>query len=63
MGTFTQKHFVAIAATMYHERPEEPRAYWQWRLTIGALAQMFARANPRFDAERFMRACGAPGAE
>jgi hypothetical protein len=57
----TKLHFAAIAATMHDHKPEEPNAYWQWRLTIGALAQLFARHNPRFDSERFLRACGCPG--
>jgi hypothetical protein len=56
---FTQRHFISLADLMRADRPEEPRAYWQWRLTVNAMAILFTRHNPRFDHDRFMRACGA----
>jgi hypothetical protein len=56
---FTQRHFISIASTMRATRPEEPNAYWQWKITIRGLAALFARDNSRFDHDRFMRACGA----
>jgi hypothetical protein len=57
---FTSKHFCELAKTMHATKPEEPLAYWQWKLTLRELARLFARHNPRFDADRFMRACGEP---
>ncbi len=57
---FTSKHFVSLATVLRDGKPAEPKAYWQWRLTVGALAQLFARNNPRFDIERFFAACGIP---
>jgi|KBSMisStaDraftv2_1062788.scaffolds.fasta_scaffold2200114_2 hypothetical protein len=54
----TKKYFAAIAQAMEDTKPQEPQAYWQWRLTVGSLAQLFARHNPRFDMERFLKACG-----
>jgi hypothetical protein len=59
---FTQRHFIAIASTMYDSRPDEPLAFWQWRVNVINLARLLARHNPRFDALRFMQACGCGAA-
>jgi hypothetical protein len=58
---YTRRHFEDLARTLRSSRPEEPKAHWQWRLTVASFAQLFARNNPRFDSERFLRACGCPG--
>ena len=58
---YTQRHFESVAATLRDlraddESPSDP--VWMWQRTVNELADLFARHNPRFKRERFIRACG-----
>ena len=52
MSMFARRHYVAIAATLCHI----PQGY-QRLLTATLLADLFASDNPRFDRQRFLKAC------
>lgn len=63
----TRKDYVLIAAAFKQEledRPVdeagiyEPIALAAMRATAGRLARMLESDNPRFDRERFLKACG-----
>lgn len=57
----SRKHFQMIADELKNSRPE---AHWdankttQWTMDVKAIASALARLNPRFDFDRFYRACG-----
>ncbi len=60
--TMTRKDFEAIALVMRNARVRhsDPPG---WHSTVDQLALVLARTNPRFDHERFVRACeGRPDA-
>lgn len=50
----TKKTFIKIAATVAEEKKPETRFKWAC-----LMADLFAEDNPRFDRERFMKACNA----
>lgn len=56
-GTMQHRHFATIARVINRLHTRKPD-----RLTSGMVASFFADAlaetNPRFDRERFLRACG-----
>ncbi len=49
----TKKHFIAAAAYVV----TIPEKFWREE-TAHVLADVFARQNPRFDREKFLKACG-----
>jgi hypothetical protein len=59
----TRKDYVLIAEAAATARPN-PRSdrgkdwYDGWHVTVCALANALANDNPRFDRERFLKACG-----
>lgn len=58
---FTQRHLVTIAAELESLKPRSgapATAHAEWVRTVDALAKLFARHNPRFKRELFIRACG-----
>ncbi len=56
----TRKDYVRIARALLDVRPAAANAAAldQWHQTCGALADVLARDNPRFDYMRFIHACG-----
>jgi len=62
MTTMTRKHFQLIAdAVLESRRAEESRGARGYAFVVDSvaaeLARNLARTNPRFDADRFLRAC------
>ena len=57
----TQKHFVALAEALQTSEPDHAsqacRA--QWAQDCMMVARVCAAFNPRFDRDRFLKACGA----
>jgi hypothetical protein len=70
---FERRHYEAVAKELAYQReqidlghPDSATAMGiravrveQWRDTVIGFERMFATGNPRFDAERFRKACGA----
>lgn len=67
----TRKHFEQIAAALRDTKPPKPGAdkshYWaaryasevkRWEIVVERMTEFCAESNPRFDRERFQRACG-----
>lgn len=62
----TRKDYVLIAGALLRGRPEDPNCtvagsaalHGQHMRDCKALADALAGTNPRFDRERFLRACG-----
>ena len=56
----TRKDYVAIAAAMARVIPldNDRGSYRVWEATVCSLADYLATTNPRFDRERFLKACG-----
>lgn len=63
----TRKDYVKLAEAMHRIDPREsgitfePRVHadylTQWRCDVDAISDVLAADNPRFDRERFYRAC------
>lgn len=55
MSTFTKQHYIVIAKIIRRARPlkEDSAAY-----IANDLAEYFIKDNPRFDAHKFIVACG-----
>jgi hypothetical protein len=56
----TRKDYVALAKALRGERPHRIRweiAWKQWAVDVGAVADVLAADNPRFDIHRFIQAC------
>jgi hypothetical protein len=57
----TKKHFQQLAEALSVERPG---IHWdankkvQWELDVKAIVRACRSSNPRFDAQRFITACG-----
>ncbi len=60
----TRKDYILIAEAVKASRPETPHSpddkpyLSQCFATANALARALANDNPRFDRERFLKACG-----
>lgn len=54
----TRKHFIAIAAIIDARRDELTTEGILLLPLARDMADMFAADNPRFDRERFLKACG-----
>lgn len=52
----TRKDYIALAEAL-HEAHEESGLSTGWALTVDKIANVLAADNPRFDRERFVRAC------
>ncbi len=61
----TRKDYVLIAEALKNARPDphgttiSRHRYDGWHVSACALADALANDNPRFDRERFLKACGA----
>lgn len=63
----TRKYFQAIADALRYAKPPhmdyDPNdlreAFRLWAISIDSVAAELAKMNPRFDRERFIKACGA----
>jgi len=55
----TRKDYVALAEAIAGAFPitENSTPIIAWRLTMEAIADVLAADNPRFDRERFVKAC------
>jgi hypothetical protein len=57
----TKKHFEMIAEALrwdwHDERRLSPACIEMWTRTVDRLAKVFEADNPRFDAEKFWKAC------
>ena len=56
----TRKDYVAIAEAFADSRPSAvttPVQFYQWEDTRNKVANVFAEDNPRFDRQRFYKAC------
>ena len=56
----TKKHFELLANALKFVQPgNNTKSNWlQWEKDIQAIAQACQQNNPRFDTERFLKACG-----
>lgn len=57
----TSKHFRALAVALNSTRPDptfDSRVLLQWNADMLAVANVCRSANSRFDAQRFIDACG-----
>jgi hypothetical protein len=56
----TEKTYQTIAAEIRHVRDADltPARTWAIESVCNALAVCFARENPRFDRDKFLKACG-----
>ena len=52
----SKKHFKLLAAVMLEIKPD--RDISDWQNACSAIASVCAMTNPRFDRDRFLRACG-----
>jgi hypothetical protein len=64
----SRKNYIAFAKALYDVKPhsaENDRCNMhildQWQATVSAIADVFKADNPRFDRERFLRACNGVG--
>ena len=63
----TRKDYVAIATALNRTYPAHRReldgkpdeAVAQWQFSVDAIADVLAEDNPRFDRDRFLKACVA----
>ena len=53
----TKRDFELLAQMMAELRPEGDDAWIMWKLTVKTLAERLAKTNPRFDVDRFFKAC------
>ena len=55
----TRKDYVLIAAALLTQRPgRESYTMSQWLCDVQVICNALAQDNPRFDRERFLKACG-----
>ena len=66
----SKKHFEMLARGLSNNKPRNPAVpprehkaalkhrTLQWKADVCAIADMLATTNPRFDRERFLKACG-----
>ena len=55
----TPKEYILIALALLTQRPgNESRTLTQWSCDVNSIASALATDNPRFDRERFLKACG-----
>ena len=57
----SRKHFQMIAEALKREKPAEnwcANKHAQWELDVKAVAGALRLMNPRFDFNRFFKACG-----
>ena len=54
---FAKRHYEAIATVFYNCQASSPEEDNARDALMGEFIAMFERDNPRFDAERFERAC------
>jgi hypothetical protein len=61
--TMQRRHYEMIAAILANAKPDHaaktPDAYAQWMVSLDRFATTFKLDNPRFDRDRFIKACGA----
>lgn len=57
----TRKHFEAIAALLDRERSLNNGGDGSVFAIAEAMADLFAKENPRFDRDKFLTACGYAG--
>ncbi len=63
----TRKDYVLISAVLRAERPERDGTKWAdgardlWSTTVLNMARALAKDSPRFDKDRFLKACGMEG--
>ena len=53
----TKKHFEALADALAKIRPPVWRTDSPWNASVRAVADVCAEINPRFDRDKFVRAC------
>lgn len=72
MAKFTKQHYeeivelLASAEPIIHGTPQQfPTGYWedvarhcQWSVTCEKFADRFQKDNPKFNKEKFLKACG-----
>lgn len=61
MSTLTRQHFEILAAALRAGQPKHNSSKLGYHLAISAVANGLAQINPKFDRDRFVRACCAPG--
>lgn len=67
MANFSKRHYEQVAAVIQYRRHlyedciSAPRARDAVKEIQGDLCKLFAQDNPRFDAERFNKACEPKG--
>lgn len=57
----SRKHFQMLADALKREKPAEhwdANKHTQWELDVKAIAGALRLMNPRFDFNRFFKACG-----
>lgn len=59
-----RRHFEIIARTLKEAQPEHNgmgthEAYLSWEKVVEAFCVMSKQQNPRFNRDRFLKACGA----
>lgn len=54
----TRKDYQLIANAFCDSKPVTETALTQWKNDVTILARALATTNPRFDRERFLKACG-----
>jgi hypothetical protein len=63
----TKKDYELIAKAIYGSLIQSGKLEWQdqyadqFRMTARHISTALERDNPRFDKDRFMKACGVPG--
>lgn len=57
---FQRRHYEAIAATLKANWPRSNSCRYFYRCMIEQFANTFAQDNPRFDWNRFLKACKIP---
>lgn len=58
MATFSKRHYEAIADKFFVVKMRVQRPSWALTSLQEELTKLFTTDNPRFDAERFNKACG-----
>lgn len=58
MPKFTKRHYETIASTFADLAPSSLYSRIELARILGAIAVQFARDNPLFQTDQFIRACG-----
>jgi len=54
----TKKDYILLAEALRSSAPASKKNYSQWVAAVQSITRALATDNPRFNADKFIRACG-----